>query len=184
MSVAGLNQSIRNNRPLSERVVWYTLESHANGARRWAMSVREIAAELFLDKGTVVAALKALENDGIIRAEREPRRKAIFYMLRVYPPKAVNAEPCTEKAYTEVPPCTENPYTEPPACTDETYTEAPACTEKAYTGPNPCTEKAYSIRTVSKNSAAARAHTRGRRVARGRRCSRRDAVATATTGCT
>lgn len=86
MSVAGILDAMRSDRPLSERVVWQCLENHANGHRFWAISIDDMAAELHLRPGTIVDAVQALERDGIVRPDRRRRCVTVYYMLRSYPP--------------------------------------------------------------------------------------------------
>jgi hypothetical protein len=86
MSVAGILDAMRSDRPLSQRLVWQCLENHANGARFWAISICDMAGELHLRPATIVDAVKALEADGIIRADRRRRCVSVYYMLRTYPP--------------------------------------------------------------------------------------------------
>jgi DNA-binding Lrp family transcriptional regulator len=84
MSVAGILDAMRSDRPLSQRLVWQCLENHANGARFWAISISDLAEELHLRPATVIDAVHALEAGEIIRADRRRRQVTVYYMLRTY----------------------------------------------------------------------------------------------------
>lgn len=93
MSVAGILDALRSDRPFSERLVWQCLENHANGARFWAITIHELMAELHIKcRSTVTRAIAALEDDKqdggpIVRAVRRRKHKTVYHMLRVYPEK-------------------------------------------------------------------------------------------------
>lgn len=87
MSVAGILDAMRSDRPLSERLVWMCLENHANGARFWSISIDDMAGEIHVNRGTVVEAVKRLERDRIIRCERRHRRTTTYFMIRDYGPE-------------------------------------------------------------------------------------------------
>jgi len=86
MSVIGIIEAMRSDRPLSERVVWQCLENHANGSRFWPSTIEELATELHMHKATVGEAITKLEKDKIIRADRRRRCKTVYHMLRIYAP--------------------------------------------------------------------------------------------------
>jgi DNA-binding transcriptional ArsR family regulator len=129
MSVAGILDAMRSPRPLSERVVWQCLENHANGHRFWPITIDELAYELHMNRSTVLAAIKALEDDEIIRAERRRRCKTIYHMLRVYPQKPGNG-------------------VDKPDPNDEIGSENPT----AKTPPPGMFESQFSIETAPKNA--------------------------------
>jgi hypothetical protein len=85
VSVAGWLDALHSDCPPAHRLVWMCLESHANKARRWRITDREIADELHLSDDTVGRAIAALEAGGIISAERRKRQPTIYAMLRIYP---------------------------------------------------------------------------------------------------
>lgn len=84
MSIAGILDAMRSERPPAERLVWQCLENHANGHRCWAITEQAIANELNLGCNTVARAVQALAADGIIRMDRFKRRPTVFHMLRIY----------------------------------------------------------------------------------------------------
>lgn len=84
MSVSGILDAMRSDRPLSQRLVWQCLENHSNGHRFWSISITDLAAELHLRRGTVIDAIKALERDLIIRARRVYKQATTYFMLRTY----------------------------------------------------------------------------------------------------
>lgn len=102
MSIAGVLDAMRSDRPLSERLVWQCLENHANGARFWAISIANIASELHLHVGTVCDAIRRLEADGIIRARRGFRQITTYFMLRTYDTAAVREDSEKPKTTPEV----------------------------------------------------------------------------------
>jgi hypothetical protein len=92
MSVAGIIDAMRANVHPTIRIVWQCLENHANGARWWRMTEREIATEVHLSPKTVERAVIALEGKGddavlpaVVAVRRCKRRPATFTMLRSYP---------------------------------------------------------------------------------------------------
>jgi hypothetical protein len=84
MSVLGLLDAMRSDMPAPNRLVWQCLENHANGNRWWPMTLEQIAAELHLSVQIVTRAVKALEEERIIRREFHRRRPTVFHMLRLY----------------------------------------------------------------------------------------------------
>ena len=85
MSIAGILDAMRSQRPPAERLVWICLENHANGHRCWPMTERAIAQELNLGIATVERAVQSLVAGNIVRADRHKRRPTVFHMLRDYP---------------------------------------------------------------------------------------------------
>lgn len=84
MSVLGILDAARSEFPATVRLVWICLENHANGHRWWPITVNAIADEMHFSRPTVLSALAALENSGIIRREMRQRRATIIHMLRCY----------------------------------------------------------------------------------------------------
>ena len=85
MSIAGILDAMRSERPPAERLVWQCLENHANGHRCWAITEQAMADELKLGVATVARAVRALDADKIIEMVRFKRRPTLFKMLRNYP---------------------------------------------------------------------------------------------------
>jgi hypothetical protein len=85
MSIAGILDAMRSERPPAERLVWQCLENHANGHRCWAITEQAMADELKLGVATVARAVRALEADKIIEMVRFKRRPTLFKMKRNYP---------------------------------------------------------------------------------------------------
>jgi hypothetical protein len=93
MSILGILDAMRSDRPATERLVWQCLENHANGHRWWRITEEAIAKELSLGLATVSRAVRALIADNIVRVERCKRRPTVFRMVRDYPKTNGQAPP-------------------------------------------------------------------------------------------
>jgi hypothetical protein len=112
MSVHGLIDAMRSNYPPAHRLVWQCLENHANGARWWRTTNKEIADELHLSKATVDRAADDLEKDDIIRRDFRRRKRTVFHMLRTYPNGLSHqkADPTTDLSHQNVAPTPVMPW--------------------------------------------------------------------------